>query len=92
MNRNKIGSVCWAVLAVLIPFGILRMITKASYHDFAGKGTFIYVLIASLYILITICLAFTYSKKFFYYILLLGGLTVSYPVLLIVVLNNFAIK
>lgn len=64
MNRVKfIFNTVWGLLAFFIAFSVLRIITKASYNDFSGKGTIIYATIFIVYVVITIILSIMYSKK-----------------------------
>ncbi|WYJ94704.1 hypothetical protein A5889_002217 [Enterococcus sp. 9D6_DIV0238] len=81
--------IVWGVLAFLISFSVLRIITKASYHDFSGNGTIIYVTIGIIYVITTIILSILYSKKYLYFLALLSILCIVSPFLLIYLLNNF---
>ncbi|MBO0445994.1 hypothetical protein [Enterococcus ureilyticus] len=89
LNSKRIFSLFWGIVALLISFGILRILTKVSDNDFAGKGTAIYAIVAILYMIITIGLAKYYSKKFAYFLILLLFLSVLSPLLLIFTLNNY---
>lgn len=90
MNTLKfIFIALWGILAFSVAFGILRIITKASYHDFSGNGTIIYAMTTIMYIIITIFLAILYSKKYLYFLVLLSILCIVSPFLLIYLLNTF---
>ena len=88
---KKFFMTVWGVLAFLISFSVLRVITKASYHDFSGNGTIIYASTAIIYVIITIILSILYSKKYLYFLALLSLLCIVSPFLLIYLLNNFKI-
>lgn len=86
---RSIFNIIWGILAFLISFGLLRVITKASYNDFSGSGTIIYTTIIIIYVIATVLLSVICSKKYLYFLVLLMILCIVYPLLLIYFLNNF---
>lgn len=91
MNKvaRRIFITLWTILAFLLPYGILRIMTSASSFDFSGHGTLIYLLATAIYIVVTIILIWKYSKNFAYFLLLLVALIIFYPFLLVFLLNHF---
>ena len=86
---RPIFNIIWGILFFLIPFGLLRVITKASYNDFSGSGTIIYTTMIIIYVIVTVLLSVICSKKYLYFLVLLVILCMVYPLLLIYFLNNF---
>jgi accessory gene regulator protein AgrB len=81
-------GISWFFVAVLISFLFLRIVTGASKIDLHGYGSLVYILIALIYIILTILFGIYVSKGWFYFILILAMLCIISPFALIFYLNN----
>ncbi len=85
-------GVYWFFVAFCISFLFLRVVTGASETDLYGYGSLVYILIALIYIILTIIFGIYVSKGWFYFILIFIGLCIISPFILVFSLNNFFVS